>query len=140
MTRMAWRGTMIRAATFVYALLLAAASLAPSDRGGLGGWDADLSPTLQNALHVPAYAVLFVLAASCLRNRASAKFVMRMVIALACGLFGGMLEWAQAFVPGRTGSLSDALVNLGGVCLGFLLVVSYGRLARLRSLLAGTTL
>lgn len=42
-----------------YGLILAIASLLPSGTGPLNGWDASLSPSLQNLLHFPAYCKQF---------------------------------------------------------------------------------
>jgi hypothetical protein len=105
--------------TTAYALALTAASLLPSGRsaGLLEGWDKDISPGVQNLLHVPAYAVLVWLVAEAASPRHLAP------VALVCAAFGGLLEWAQAAVPGRTGSVADMLLNAVGALAGLAVVV-----------------
>lgn len=77
-----------------------------------------ISPSLQNALHVPAYAVLagawrWVLGAW-LRS-SSAQTIGACAIAVAYGVFD---EWHQSFVPGRYGSFTDVALDVAGVALG----------------------
>ena len=112
------------AVTAAYATLLAIGSLLPSGSGALGGWDTAISPTLQNALHVPAYAGLAVLASLAAGRPSLARLVL---IALACFALGVLLECAQAHVPGRTGSVSDALHNLAGAVVGCLAITIWSR-------------
>lgn len=113
----------VRSATAAYALALAVLSLLPSAPGRPGGWDAGVSPPAQNLLHVPAYAVLMVLAAGCLSPGFSARWAATGAVVLACAAYGTALEAAQRYIPGRTGSAPDALLNLAGVGLGVMLVV-----------------
>ena len=77
-----------------------------------------IPPSVQNALHVPAYAVLagawrWVLCAW-LRS-SNAQTFGAWTIAVAYGVFD---EWHQSFVPGRVASLTDILFNVIGVALG----------------------
>jgi hypothetical protein len=85
-------------ATATYAALLAVGSLLPSGASAPLQWDAALTPSVQNALHVPMY--------------------------------GGLLECAQAAIPGRTASVSDAVLNAVGVGVGLLAAMGLGRLLR----------
>jgi VanZ family protein len=39
---------------------------------------------------------------------------------LTLALFGMMIEWVQALVPGRESSYDDMLANLGGIMIGVL--------------------
>lgn len=104
-----------------YVILLALASLLPSgaDTPYIGGWDAEISPTFQDLAHIPAYMILtiLVLATMSTRNtRPSTRSVL--LIAALCITFGVVLEWLQArFIAGRTGSVSDALLNTLGTIL-----------------------
>ena len=110
--------------TGAYASLLAVVCLLPSGDGVLGGWDSAITPTWQNALHVPAFAVLAALAAS-------GSFKVGVLwIAFGCCAYGVLLECAQAAIPGRTGSLTDVLLNIGGVLIGSLVVVWWRRTIR----------
>lgn len=120
----------IRVVMFLYVGVLAVVSLLPSGTGVLGGWDRSIAPTIQNVLHVPAYCVLFLLGMLCLRNSTRAGFVVILTVVLACGAFGAGLEFAQAFIPGRMGSVVDVLLNFAGVGLGLLAVILHRRAAR----------
>ena len=90
----------------------------PSGIESVGGWDTAISPTLQNALHVPAYIVLSALSVGCLSRSKSVQRFRLLAVALANMSFGGLLELGQAIVPGRMGSVADALLNAVGVALG----------------------
>jgi len=120
----------IRVVTFLYAGVLAVVSLLPSGTGVLGGWDRSITPAVQNVLHLPAYGLLFVLALLCRFRPACAGPAAMSAVALACGLFGAALEFAQAFIPGRMGSVLDMLLNFAGVGLGLLAVILYRRATR----------
>lgn len=122
------RSRTLAAVTAVYAVLLAAASLLPSGGAGpLAGWDAAISPGLQNLLHVPAYAVLVFLTARAWAWPPQARPAAVLATAAGCAAFGALLEWAQSTIPGRTGSLSDILLNTAGA--GAALVLMLGKRA-----------
>jgi VanZ family protein len=115
----------LRWAAVAYTVLLAAASLMPSGSGPLKGWDDQIAPTTQDALHAPAYAglvMLWVPAWSSIRRMRPGAIV---VIALLCAVFGAAMELAQLRIPGRTCSLSDGLVNVGGAALGMLVMLGW---------------
>ena len=120
--------TGIRLATIADTILLAAVSLLPSGSGPLGGWDSAITPDLQDALHVPAYALLVILATAAWRTRSRSGAAPGIAIALACVGFGALMELAQSVIPGRMCSLGDGLVNALGVALGSLLMVVWRRL------------
>lgn len=48
-------------------------------------------------------------------------------------IYGGLMEFGQGFVPGRSVSALDLLANTGGVILGYGLILLFGK--RLRKLL-----
>jgi len=88
-------------------------------------------PSVQNALHVPAYATLagawfWALGAwpSAARMRAAGAFA----IAAAYGLFD---EWHQSFVPGRYASLTDVALDVAGAVLGVWLAAWIGSRPRI---------
>ena len=114
-------------ATAVYAALLTVGSLLPSGTGPLKGWDSSLTPDVQDALHLPAYGVLVILATAAWRTRSRSGAAPGIAIALACVGFGALMELAQSVIPGRTCSLGDGLVNALGVALGSLLIVVWRR-------------
>lgn len=103
-----------------YGLILAIVSLLPSGTGPLEGWDASLSPSLQNLLHFPAYAVLVCLVLIALTKSTKPAGAWPIALsAAACFVYGVLLECFQAAgIPGRTGSVSDVLWNTAGVAAG----------------------
>ena len=111
------RGRLLLLLTGLYALLLAVGSLLPSG-GALGGWDRSIEPTVQNAMHVPAYTGLAVLAMLWLVPPGRPLLPRAIWIALGCTAYGLALEAGQAFIPGRTGGASDALLNAAGAAIG----------------------
>jgi hypothetical protein len=94
---------------------------------GLLNW---LPPTVQNVLHVPAYAALTLAWRWALRawlRTPATRLLGACGIAFACGLLD---EWHQAFVPGRFASLTDVALNATGVALGIWLAAWIGSRAR----------
>jgi hypothetical protein len=88
-------------------------------------------PSVQNALHVPAYAGLawawcWALGAW-LRVPATVAIV-ACAIASAYGVFD---EWHQSFVPGRFASLTDVTLDVAGAALGVWLAAWMGSRARI---------
>ena len=116
--------------TATYVVALTAGSLLPSGTEQAGGWDSSISPTLQNALHAPAYAGLLVLATLSLPMSARVSPGALLGTALACIALGGVLELAQALVPGRAADPLDAVLNGAGVVLGVLAVLIWARATR----------
>ena len=109
-----------------YAGVLAVVSLLPSGgTGPLSGWDTGISPGLQNLLHVPAYGVLVWLVSRAMGLRRLRHLALT---ALACAAFGGLLECAQAAVPGRFGSLEDTLLNAVGAAVAIPILFGLARL------------
>ncbi len=85
----------------------------------LSGWDASVSPSVQNVLHLPAYALLVVLLAAAFGRSARRPWPALAAITAGCIAFGIGSEWLQAaFIPGRYGSLTDALSNTVGCVVG----------------------
>jgi len=81
-----------------YALLVAVLSLRPADSTEIGSWD--------KLLHLVTYAIFAVLA---LRATGTSRgFV---VACLGVMVYGGLLEVAQSYVPGRVMSGYDLLAN-----------------------------
>jgi hypothetical protein len=100
-----------------YAALLIVVCVLPSGGGRAEGWDDDISPELQNTLHVPAFGALMLAAAWAVRpERMTWKRLA--IVALACLAFATLLECAQAYVPGRSASPGDGLLNAAGILLG----------------------
>ena len=75
--------------------------------------------------HAVAYALLALLGAVAWAGRARASAM----IAVSLVGLGIVLEFLQAFVPGRTTDPADALANLVGTVAGLGLVAGLGRIA-----------
>ena len=115
-----------------YVAILAVASLLPSGSGPLNGWDASLSPSTQNLLHLPAYTVLVCLVLIALARSTKAAGAWPIGLsAAACFAYGVLLECFQAAgIPGRTGSVSDVLWNTAGVTVGVTAWILFHKLWR----------
>jgi len=81
---------------------------------------------VQNALHVPAYAVLSWAswwALGAWLNLPSARVISACAIASAYGIYD---EWHQSFVPGRYASFTDITLDVAGAVLGIWLATWIG--------------
>ena len=116
----------------IYVVILAVASLLPSGSGPLNGWDASLSPSTQNVLHLPAYAVFVCLLLIALAKSTKPPGAWPIALsAAACSVYGVLLECLQAAgIPGRTGSVSDVLWNTAGVAAGAAAWTLFGKSSR----------
>ncbi len=88
-----------------------------------------ISPSLQNALHVPAYAALawaWHWALGAWLRSPSTQTIYACMIASAYGIFD---EWHQSFVPGRYGSFGDVTLDVVGVVFGLWLAARANRYA-----------
>lgn len=86
-------------------------------------------PSVQNALHLPAYAALawaWRWALGAWLRVSSARAIGACAIASAYGAFD---EWHQSFVPGRYASLTDVVLNVAGAALGIWLAARASRYA-----------
>ena len=101
-------------ALLAYGLLLAWLSLLPTVNVPEVLWD--------KALHAAAYLVFVALGAPVCREGRQV-----MVLGLIVLVYGGLLELAQNFVPGRYMSLGDLVANAVGVLLGMLLLTGLRR-------------
>jgi VanZ family protein len=88
-------------------------------------------PSVQNALHVPAYATLawaWRWALCAWFRMPVAQAVGACAIASAYGIFD---EWHQYFVPGRYASLTDVTLDVAGAVVGIWLAAWMGSRARI---------
>jgi len=111
-----------------YMALLAFASLMPvNPDSALGA--TETRRFVNNLLHVPAYTMLAVGWVVCLeRWTARASGLRTAVVAFAlAALYGGLLEAAQAWVPGRVASAGDLLLNTGGAACGLAFAILWKR-------------
>jgi len=84
-------------------------------------------PSVQNAIHVPAYASLawaWCWALGAWLRMPIARAIAACAIASAFGVFD---EWHQSFVPGRYASLTDIALDVAGAVLGIWLAAWIGR-------------
>ncbi len=101
----------------VYMGVLTGLALAPMDSYA---WPprflVDISPNLQNLMHIPCFGLLALISLQTFmvgdkRHRA----LIFIAVGIGTVLFSGILEAAQAFVPGRYASLSDLIFNVVGI-------------------------
>ena len=87
-------------------------------------------PTVQNALHIPAYAALA--GAWCWALGAWLRVtLMRATSAFAiASTYGVFDKWHQSFVPGRYASLTDVTLNVAGAVVGIWLAAWIASRAR----------
>ena len=116
-----------------YTLLLLATSLIPMD-GNIQGlrFIIDLKPTVQNLLHIPAYALLTVLGLGLTgTDKTNRSKRIGLVLLLVIG-FGILNEAVQMLVPGRYAGVMDLGLNTVGVLIGFLFYVTLQRIRSIR--------
>ena len=92
---------------------------------------------VRKAAHLSEYAILFILSRRAwLESLAGADRVrLSLLLALALSTAYAFLdEWHQAFVPGRSATISDALIDCSGVTAGWCLWLLYKRYRRGRTL------
>lgn len=86
----------------------------------LGSWVL-FKVKVTNILHVPVFAILFLLIFMVLRAWTSMSRKWGCIVALlATSVLGVVIELYQAGVPGRAASLADVMLNLIGVGFGLL--------------------
>ena len=118
--------------TAAYAFVLVVASVLPSGKDVLYNWDQGIAPSLQDALHVPAYAVLVVLMSASWTLPQKGGFRRLLLVLVAGCLLGVVLEVAQIWISGRGAALGDALMNVVGVLAGMACVAGWRVLANVR--------
>jgi hypothetical protein len=111
------------------ALLFALSAVPDEGKESLGRRILFVSPTVQNLLHVPAYALLTWLWFRALRHKGRAAVAAALIAAIIAIAYGGLDEIHQYFVPGRFASITDALLNAAGAVavLGGVLVAERRR-------------
>lgn len=98
-----------------YVLLLLGTSLIPMDREIEGlNFIIGLQPSIQNLLHIPAYAILSILLLQVLGKRL-------MLVIVGAIVFGMINEWIQLAIPGRYPSMMDMVLNAAGSLVGIIL-------------------
>jgi VanZ family protein len=97
-----------------------------------------IKPQWQNFLHVPLYLGLTVAWVWALRGRTVSTRQLYLRASIITSIYGVFDECYQLWVPGRFGSVSDALLNFLGVLLAVLILYWYAY--RAKSLGADTIL
>jgi hypothetical protein len=97
-----------------------------------------ISPSLQNLLHIPAYAVLSLAWHWALVAWLRADQVQAYVACIIGSLYGVFDEWHQSFVPGRFASIVDALLDVAGAALGVWIALRLREHAQAYAINAGT--
>ena len=107
---------------FIMGILYWISALPVTDQPSPNGLPYWVLPSVNNALHIPAYAVLTLAWHWSLGawTQTSSRAIGACTIATAYGLF---TEWYQSFVPGRYTSSTDVLLNAAGVVLGLWLAI-----------------
>lgn len=91
----------------------------------LGAWNV----SIRKLAHLTEYAILYCLNRQALAGTAGATWK-ALVMSVA---YAALDEWHQAWVPGRSATLADVLVDAGGCCLGWLAWVAASRLKQARA-------
>jgi VanZ like protein len=86
-------------------------------------WLVSVTPApLQKLMHVVAYATLALLWMWTLEKIGSLPLRIALAFTISVGI-GAALEWYQLSVPGRFGTLTDALLNAAGATAGLIAAV-----------------
>ena len=110
------------ALAIVFMLLLLATSVIPMDRQITGlQFIIDLKPTIQNLLHIPAYAVLSIIYLQIFKNYRLKRWQRNFLALLCSAIFGILNEAIQFAIPGRYAGLIDLGLNLVGAILGVII-------------------
>jgi len=91
----------------------------------IGQWGSQLTPQVQDMLHLPAYAVLMCCISMALTATFRNRFFCVAMSLLFCFVTGILLEEAQKYVPGRVSSSGDMYMNFAGTLLGLPAAVSW---------------
>ena len=114
--------------TLAFVALIVALSVSPG-KSQYGDtvfvWIVEHTPSLvQKIMHVVCYAAMTALFAWSLESIDSliARLLLSVVLAL---VLGTALEWYQTMVPGRFGTIVDAMLNAIGALLGLLVAMIF---------------
>ena len=94
---------------------------------GLFWW---MPSSVQNALHVPAYAALTLAWRWALGAWLRSPITCALGACAIASVCGVLDEWHQSFVPGRFASLPDVMLDLAGVALGIWIAAWIGSRSR----------
>jgi len=89
-----------------------------------------MPPSVQNVLHVPAYAALALAWCWALGAWLRVPVARAIGACVVASAYGVLDEWHQSFVPGRYASLTDVTLDVAGALLGIGLATWIGSRAR----------
>jgi VanZ family protein len=105
-----------------YILLILLSSLIPMDENiRTFRFLLDLNPTIQNLLHIPAFAILSILCLQVLSYSPMVRIKKLGLVLVFSIVFGIVNELVQIAVPGRYPGLLDIGLNCIGATLGIIL-------------------
>ena len=105
-----------------YMMLILMTSLIPMDREIQGlNFIIGLKPTIQNLLHIPAYAILSILCIGLLKSCKIRRSTRIWLVIVSVVGFGVLNESVQMVVPGRYAGVMDMGLNTIGALAGILL-------------------
>ena len=87
-------------------------------------------PSVQNALHVPAYVALAWAWCWALGAWLRVPVVAAIAACVIASAYGVVDEWHQSFVPGRYASLTDVTLDIAGAMIGIWLAAWVASRAR----------
>lgn len=100
--------------TILYMSLIVYSSLQPE----VSRHSNQVSRAIHNFLHIPVYALLAYFLLKCFSKTSPKTFIFAFSIAF---LFGVINEMIQGHVPGRSSSVTDALLNGIGIILALII-------------------
>jgi VanZ family protein len=88
--------------------------------------------------HVTEYAILAVLLWRALRSGQNLRmWILFIVVWIACAVFASSDEFHQSFIPSRTASAHDVMIDTCGALIGLLICLAFARMSTKK--LAGAT-
>jgi len=104
--------------TVVYMIVLIYVSTKPAAEGHT---PSTAEQVAHNLCHIPAYAILFYFLMHCFT---AFNFVAQTSSFVVTVVFGAVNEWLQSFIPSRTASVSDIMLNAVGAGLMLWLMIN----------------
>jgi VanZ family protein len=102
--------------------MLFASSIIPGESESRGlQFFVKFNPTIQNLLHIPAYALLSILLLDSLKEYQALKRKHILSVFGFCCVFGILNEIIQMAIPGRYAGFTDVALNIIGSCMGILI-------------------
>ena len=108
--------------TIIYAVMLLSSSFIHGESESRGlQFFINFNPTIQNLLHIPAYALLSILLLKSSKEYQALKRRRILSVFGFCCIFGILNEIIQMAIPGRFAGITDVALNIIGTCMGILI-------------------